>query len=118
MLQELGYAARWNAGQPSSVFSDHEFVDAVTTTPAQMAKVADKIGRIAPGTYADFLVVRRPAGVDPYIAVVRSVPGHRPTSAFHQKHDFLFRHLIDRYENDAGARRIFRAWVGNTPVAD
>ena len=74
MLQELAYAARWNAGQSSPVFSDKEFVDAVTATPAQLANVADKIGRIAPGSYADFLIVRRPAAIDPYTAVVRTSP--------------------------------------------
>jgi His-Xaa-Ser system radical SAM maturase HxsB len=59
-------------------------------------------------------------GADPvfHYATQGSLRGHRPTSDFHRKHDFLFRHLLALYENDATARGIFRAWVANMPVSD
>ncbi len=44
--------------------------------------------------------------------------GHRPTSDFHRKHDFLFRHLLNLYESDPIARRIFAAWVIDVPVTE
>lgn len=46
-----------------------------------------------------------------------SVVGHRPTSDFHRKHDFLFRHLLTRYEADEMTRKIFWSWVLNVPLA-
>jgi uncharacterized protein len=59
-------------------------------------------------------------GADPVFnyATQGDMSGHRPTSDFHRKHDFLFRHLLELYERDADARRIFRAWVSNIDVAE
>lgn len=52
-------------------------------------------------------------GADPVLnyAMQGDLTGHRPTSEFHRKHDFLFRHLLQLYENDDEARRIFSRWV-------
>src|SRR5205085_10330556 len=52
-------------------------------------------------------------GADPVLnyATQGDLIGHRPTSEFHRKHDFLFRHLLRLYENDGEARRIFSRWV-------
>ena len=33
--------------------------------------------------------------------------GHRPTSDFHRRHDFLFRHLLTRYLSDHGIESRF-----------
>lgn len=41
---------------------------------------------------------------------------HVPTSAFHEKNFYLIRHLIDLYERDPVARRIFWSWVRNAPI--
>ncbi len=59
-------------------------------------------------------------GADPvyHYAAQGDMVGHRPTSAFHQRHDFLFRHLLTRYLSDDATRRIFWAWVTQTPVSD
>ncbi len=56
-------------------------------------------------------------GADPvfHYATQGDLRGHRPTSEFHKKHDFLFRYLVKRYVTDASARAIFRAWVSNCP---
>lgn len=73
MLQELRYAARWNARQSPRVFTDKELVEAVTSTPARLGGVADKIGTIAPGMRADLLVVRT-HGRDAYAALTHARP--------------------------------------------
>jgi uncharacterized protein len=59
-------------------------------------------------------------GADPVLNYATSgdLVGHRPTSDFHRKHDFLFRHLLNLYESDADVRRIFSAWVLNVPVTE
>jgi cytosine/adenosine deaminase-related metal-dependent hydrolase len=58
MLEELKYAATWNAGQVSSVFDDSDLVKMATTIPAALAGVGDKIGSLREGFYADVLVIK------------------------------------------------------------
>ena len=57
-------------------------------------------------------------GADPIFnyATQASVVGHRPTNDFHRKHDFLFRHLLARYEEDEMTRKIFWSWILNVPL--
>lgn len=52
-------------------------------------------------------------GADPVLnhATQGDLIGHRPTSDFHRKHDFLFRHLLHLYESDPETRRVFSSWV-------
>ncbi|MEK6371968.1 MAG: His-Xaa-Ser system radical SAM maturase HxsB [Acidobacteriota bacterium] len=59
-------------------------------------------------------------GADPVLnyATGGDLVGHRPTSDFHRKHDFLFRHLLNLYESDADVRKIFSAWVMNVPMTE
>ena len=43
--------------------------------------------------------------------------GHRPTSEFHRKNEFIIRHLLSRYYDDPSIRPIFWSWVQHTPAA-
>ena len=60
VLQELKYAATWNGGQ-GKTFSNEELVQMVTTNPAKLAGLADKIGSIAPNMLADLVLIRHSA---------------------------------------------------------
>jgi cytosine/adenosine deaminase-related metal-dependent hydrolase len=62
LLQELAYAARWNAEQARPVFSEEELVALATAEPARLAGVDDRIGALRPGLCADLLVIRGPRG--------------------------------------------------------
>lgn len=80
VIQELKYAATWNEAQPSRVdpakfglFTDKELVQMVTVIPAQLAAVDREIGSIAPGRYADLLLIRK-SGSDPYQALIHASP--------------------------------------------
>ncbi len=73
VLQELKYAASWNAGQSPRIFSDSELMQMVTLLPAQLAKLEDKIGSLSAGHYADLLVLRSTER-DPYRALLHSSP--------------------------------------------
>lgn len=74
LLEELKYAATWNASQqPSPVFSDQELVSMATVIPAELAGVDKQIGSIEKGLYADLLFIRR-GGKDPYQALLHASP--------------------------------------------
>jgi 5-methylthioadenosine/S-adenosylhomocysteine deaminase len=73
MLQELKYASVWNDGQYPKVFTDTELVQMATSTPAQLAGLADKIGSIKPGYVADLLVIRR-TEKDTYQSLLNASP--------------------------------------------
>lgn len=73
MIEELRYAAAWNARQPQPAFTDPELVQMVTTRPARLAGLSDRIGSIAPGLAAD-LVVLRPQGASPDRALIEARP--------------------------------------------
>jgi 5-methylthioadenosine/S-adenosylhomocysteine deaminase len=72
-IEELRYAAAWNARQNPPVFSDRDFVEMVTSRPARLAGLSDRIGSIAPGLAADLLVVR-PQGATPDRALIDARP--------------------------------------------
>lgn len=73
LLQELRYAATWNAAQTPPVFTDAELVNMATSIPAELAGLEKNIGHIAPGFYADLLLIRNKGG-DPYQVVVHAGP--------------------------------------------
>jgi cytosine/adenosine deaminase-related metal-dependent hydrolase len=77
VLDELRYAYRWNANRNADrtrpVFTNAEFLQMVTTNPARMAAISDKIGNLAPGLAADLIVLPR-QGTDPLQALVGSKP--------------------------------------------
>jgi|HubBroStandDraft_5_1064220.scaffolds.fasta_scaffold40534_2 5-methylthioadenosine/S-adenosylhomocysteine deaminase len=75
MLEELKYAATWNAGQVPPVFTNAELVRMTTTYPAQLAGLSDKIGTIATGRYADLVVLTR-VDKDPYDSVIHASPAN------------------------------------------
>lgn len=72
-LQELNYAAVWNAGQNPRVFTDAELVQMVTVNAAKLARLDDKIGSLKPGYFADLLVVGSQE-TDPYRALLNARP--------------------------------------------
>jgi 5-methylthioadenosine/S-adenosylhomocysteine deaminase len=80
VIEELKYAATWNAAQPSptdptkfGLFTDKELVQMATVTPALLAAVDQEIGSLAPGHYADLLLIRK-NGSDPYQALIHASP--------------------------------------------
>ena len=73
MLQELKYAATWNAGQYPVVFSESDLVKMATIYPAQLAALSDKIGSLSKGLRADLLVLRK-SGTSGYAALLHAGP--------------------------------------------
>jgi 5-methylthioadenosine/S-adenosylhomocysteine deaminase len=73
MIEELKYAATWNAAQYPPVFSAAELVNMATVLPAQLAAADKQIGSLAKGMYADLLLIRK-RGTDPYQALVQAAP--------------------------------------------
>lgn len=73
MIQELKYAAAWNAKHSPKIFEDTELVKMATLYPAQLAGLSDKIGTLTRGRYADLLLVRQ-NGRDPYAALINASP--------------------------------------------
>jgi 5-methylthioadenosine/S-adenosylhomocysteine deaminase len=73
VLEELTYAAAWNSAQNPRVFTEAELVKMVTIYPAELAKLDDKIGSLAPQHFADLLVVRSDMH-DPYRALLSASP--------------------------------------------
>ncbi|HEV8658465.1 MAG TPA: amidohydrolase family protein [Thermoanaerobaculia bacterium] len=73
MIGELRYAAEWNAKQTTPVFTSRELVQMATSNAARLAHIADKVGRLEPGMYADYVVIRREA-TDAYEALIYAKP--------------------------------------------
>jgi 5-methylthioadenosine/S-adenosylhomocysteine deaminase len=73
MLAELKYAAVWNAGQSTSIFSNQELVRMATLYPSKLARLDGQIGAIAPGLHADLVVLRKNEA-DAYDAIVHADP--------------------------------------------
>jgi hypothetical protein len=85
MLEELKYAAVWNATQSPPPFTDRELFEMATANAAQLAGIAAETGTIAPGKRADLLILnhkggrnhkdgRDPEDGDPYAALVHASP--------------------------------------------
>lgn len=75
MLQELKYAAIWNATQSPATFSDRELFEMATQNAAELGGIADHTGRLAVGLRADILVLKASGGGDAYTQLVHSSPG-------------------------------------------
>ena len=75
MLQELKYAAIWNATQSPAPFSDRDLFEMATENAAELGGIADQTGRLAVGLRADILVLKASVdGGDPYSQLVHSSP--------------------------------------------
>jgi cytosine/adenosine deaminase-related metal-dependent hydrolase len=75
MLQELKYAAVWNATQTPAPFTDRELFDMATRNAAELGGIAAETGSIAPGMRADLLVLSPPPNApkeDAYSQLVHS----------------------------------------------
>jgi His-Xaa-Ser system radical SAM maturase HxsB len=57
-------------------------------------------------------------GADPvhHYATTGDLVPHVPTSDFHEKNFFIFKHLLSLYERDASTRRIFWSWIRAEPM--
>lgn len=73
MLEEMKFAAVWNARQNPPIFSSKDLVLMATKYPAQLAHLSDKIGTLAPHHYADLIVVRRKLN-NAYDSIVHANP--------------------------------------------
>lgn len=73
MLEELQYAAAWNASQRPPVFDDAELVKMATVVPAQLVGADKLIGSISKGLHADLLLIRK-SNMTPYQALWHATP--------------------------------------------
>jgi 5-methylthioadenosine/S-adenosylhomocysteine deaminase len=74
MIEELKYAATWNAAQVPPVFDDSQLLKMATGIPAQLAHVDKQIGSLTQGLYADLLLIRK-SGADALQALLHASPG-------------------------------------------
>lgn len=74
VIEELKYAATWNAAQTPPIFSDTELVKMATELPAQLAGASQQIGSISQGSYADLLLIRK-SSADAYQALLHAAAG-------------------------------------------
>jgi cytosine/adenosine deaminase-related metal-dependent hydrolase len=74
MLDELRYAAAWNARQTAPVFTAAELVRMATINPATLAGVSAQLGSIAPGKRADLLLLQKQRGVAPHDLLLATRP--------------------------------------------
>jgi 5-methylthioadenosine/S-adenosylhomocysteine deaminase len=72
LLDELRVAVTWNR-EHANVFSDAELLQMVTTNPARLAGLSDRIGALAPGMMADFIVLPK-VGSSPLSSLLDSKP--------------------------------------------
>lgn len=75
MLDELRYAAEWNEKHLGKRLSDRDLVNMVTTTPAEITGIADKVGSIREGLNADLLIISGDRS-QPYRSLVQAEPGN------------------------------------------
>jgi cytosine/adenosine deaminase-related metal-dependent hydrolase len=73
VLEELHYAATWNARQQPPVFTEPELVQMVTLRPAELAKLDDKIGILRRHHFADLLIIHSQES-DAYRALLNANP--------------------------------------------
>ena len=72
MFDEIKYAERMNREGLDSLFSARQLVEMASTIPARVARIDDKVGRLAPGMLADLFLVHgtdSAAAGDPYRAI-------------------------------------------------
>jgi 5-methylthioadenosine/S-adenosylhomocysteine deaminase len=73
MLQELKYAAIWNATQYPVAFTDRDLFQMATLNAANLAGIAAQTGSLVAGKRADLLVLRSDQS-DPYNAFTHASP--------------------------------------------
>ena len=73
MLAELGYASRFSREQFHNQLTDRELLGMSTAIPAQIARIADKVGSIQAGRYADLFVLKGDAS-QPFGALASTRP--------------------------------------------
>jgi cytosine/adenosine deaminase-related metal-dependent hydrolase len=73
LLDELRYAFEWSRRTLGEPLAERELVAMATSMPALIAGIADRVGAIRPGLYADLLVIRG-ARADPYRTLVHARP--------------------------------------------
>jgi len=73
MLDELRVAAAWGRQHAQSL-KEESLYQMVTSQPARLAALSDKIGALAPGMMADFIVLPK-SGSSPISALIESKPG-------------------------------------------
>ncbi len=75
MLQELKYAAIWNATQSPAPFTNRDLFEMATRNAAELGGIADQTGTLAVSMRADLLVLKASAdGGDAYSQLVHSSP--------------------------------------------
>ena len=73
MLQELKYASTWNEGQRPKPFKDTDLVQMATVNAAKLAGLGGEIGSLAPGHFADLLVLKKKnAKSDPFRSLLQA----------------------------------------------
>jgi cytosine/adenosine deaminase-related metal-dependent hydrolase len=70
MIEEVRYAAFWSDAQFPPVFTAKELVLMATSNAAAIARIDDKVGKLAKGRMADYVIVRRGQGSDPYQSLI------------------------------------------------
>lgn len=73
LLDELRFADGWDNAHFGNVLTPKDLFAMVTVNAAAAVALADKIGTLAPGYYADLMVVPR-AGQDPFAALLAARP--------------------------------------------
>ena len=73
LLGELNYASVWNQTQAPAVFTEHDLVNMATANAAGLVGLGSRIGSLAPGYAADFIVVRSDSK-DAYWILTHSTP--------------------------------------------
>jgi cytosine/adenosine deaminase-related metal-dependent hydrolase len=75
MLQELKYAAVWDATQSPPPFTDRELFEMAARNAAELGGIAAETGSIASGLRADLLILNPPANArkeDPYALLLHA----------------------------------------------
>lgn len=75
LLAELRFARQYDEDELGGAFEARELVQMATSTPAEIAKRGDRLGRVAVERRADLLVLER-VHADPYRSIVSSDERH------------------------------------------
>jgi cytosine/adenosine deaminase-related metal-dependent hydrolase len=78
MFDEIKYAARVSREKLDGLFSSRQLVEMASTVPARVARIDDKVGRLAPRMLADFFLVhvdQAHVPTDPYQAITNGSIG-------------------------------------------
>lgn len=72
-LAELRYASQLSQEKLGGLFSDRELFEMSTAIPARIANIADKVGSLREGLYADLFVLAGDSA-QPYVALAHAKP--------------------------------------------